>query len=70
MAKNLFCPFPHSEQVFFAISLFAKATLDKEDSRGEILYTSPEGNLVILVHFIFDRFVPFSIVFGSAANPF
>ena len=34
MAENPFLPFPRSVQVFFTISIFSKATINKEKLRG------------------------------------
>ena len=55
--KNHFLMFPHSEQVFFAISILVKAALDKEEWGGSPLHLSPKYILIVLVSFIFLVFL-------------
>ena len=69
-AEKFFIPFPCSKQVFFTIYLFFKATIYKEEWRVSNLNLTTEAKLVILVHFIFDRFTPLPLLLGPDANPF
>ena len=62
ITKNPFLPFTWSEKSFFTIFLFTKSNLEKEEWRVLPLHSGTGANLAILVHFIFDCFLPPSTI--------